>query len=309
MGTARARAHRSYRVPPPGSSAVRHRSHVRTPSERGRSLEVKKRKMRRWHRLKAASQVATGGPGRLRRSGVRKLAQTRSLTLQVAGIVTCGTAMRALPTCCAACLVHTELALGDIEPAVPARHWATRALVAGVLGHEPPRWANNTAGIRAAHRLVGAAAAEVRVELAQRAFPPARREVERVVRVRACNAEREHHVLDRPVTHETIERNRVAAGGTRRPLDQVCAVAALAERVALRAAARGHPQHEGADAAGEILVAARVDQHGVDHWLAVRELGSGCGSRRAGTGGLAAPGCGRLGSLRLSSRPTPPTRC
>ena len=217
---------------------------------------------------------------------MRKLAQTRSLTLQVAGIVTCGTAMRVLPTCCVACLVHTELALGDIEPAVPARHWATRALVAGVLGHEPPRWANDTAGIRAAHRLVGAAAAEVRVELAQRAFPPARREVERVVRVRACNAEREHHVLDRPVTHETIERNRVAAGGTRRPLDQVCAVAALAERVALRAAARGHPQHEGADAAGEILVAARVDQHGVDHWLAVRELGSGCGSRRARTSGL-----------------------
>ena len=212
---------------------------------------------------------------------MRKLAQTRSLTLQVAGIVTCGTAMRALPTCCAACLVHTELALGDIEPAVPARHWATRALVAGVLGHEPPRWANDTAGIGATHRLIGAAAAEVRVELAQRAFPPARREVERVVRVRACNAEREHHVLDRPVTHETIERNRVAAGGTRRPLDQVCAVAALAERVALRAAARGHPQHEGADAAGEILVAARVDQHGVDHWLAVRELGSGCVGRAA----------------------------
>lgn len=176
--------------------------------------------------------------------------------------------MRALPSCCSAGLVHTELALGDIEPAVPARHWATRALVTDVRRHEPPRWANDTAGIGAAHRLIGAAAAEVRVKLAQCAFPPARREVERVVGVRARNAEREYHVLDRPVAHETIERYRVAACGTRRPLDQVRSVAALTECVALRAAARGHPQHEGADATGEVLVAARVDQHGIDHWLA-----------------------------------------
>ena len=98
-----------------------------------------------------------------------------------------------------------------------------------------------------------------------------------MVRVRARHVEREHHILDRPVAHETIERNRVAAGGTRRPLDQVGAVAALTERVALRAAARGHPQHEGADAAGEVLVAARVDQLGVDHWLAVRESGVAAG--------------------------------
>jgi len=55
------------------------------------------------------------------------------------GDATYGTAMRTLPICCAACLVHTERALGDIEPAVPARHWATRALVTGVRRHEPPR--------------------------------------------------------------------------------------------------------------------------------------------------------------------------
>ena len=102
-----------------------------------------------------------------------------------------------------------------------------------------------------------------------------------MVRVRARHVKREHHILDRPVAHETIERNRVAAGGTRRPLDQVGAVAALTERVALRAAARGHPQHEGADAAGEVLVAARVDQLGVDHWLAVRESGVAAAAGRA----------------------------
>ena len=130
----------------------------------------------------------------------------------------------------------------------------------------------------ATHRLIGAAAAEVSVELAQRAFPATRREVDRGIGVRARNAEREHHVLDRSVAHEAIGRNRMATGGTRWPLNEVRAVAPLAERVPLRAAAHGHPQHEGADAADEVLVATRVDQHGVDHWLAAGVVG---GSTRA----------------------------